>query len=260
MKKLSTVISTIIVTLFIVTSCDLTEPFSLPAWDTILKVYLSQEEITIKEILEDSDVYSDTSSVYGSLDSIYYFSQKDTTEKQGIDESELGFQPTGDQISESIGTIELSPNSQATPQISFQELFPGLTITIGNVLPPIPPTTLAPPPNNVNFDNDFESVTIQSANMYLVFNNNLIMDINPGMEVSLIDSASGSPIGTFTFSNSILSGQTGTSSTELLENLQLSTTYILSYSVPIVGIDSVHTVTAEVLAEVAICTITGRLL
>lgn len=242
MKKLTQILSAVIISSIIVTSCNLSEPFSLPAWDTIIKIHLRQEEVTLKEIFDDSDVFIDSTSF---PQPVFSMAINDTSEKQGLDESELGFKPEDDQIFEEIGSIELTPDPQTTPQIVFQDLYPGLNITPNVVLPIIPPSVLAPNPNTVGFESDFESVTIESADMFLIFHNNLIMDIDAGMVITLNDSSSGIEIGMFEFTQSIPRGESMQSDPALLENISLSATYSLSYSVPVAGIDTAHTVTAE---------------
>jgi len=193
----------------------------------------------MSEVLTESSFKDSLNSTLG--DTLIYVSIADSTEPQVIKDEDLAFKSDDDQITETIGTIHLDePTPQNTPELTLIELFPDLP-GAGTQILPLPAQRVEPEGNTVRFDN-FETVVIESAQMNLVFHNNLILEIDSGMIISVFDSVSTSRIGQFLFSEKIRPGESKESSTIDLDGLTISNTFLLSYSIPFTGIDSVHTI------------------
>ncbi|NOG47146.1 MAG: hypothetical protein HND50_18030 [Calditrichaeota bacterium] len=193
----------------------------------------------MSEVLTESSFKDSLNSTLG--DTLIYVSISDSTEPQAISEDDLAFKSDDDQIVETMGTISLdAPSPQNTPDVTLLELFPDLP-PAGNQIPPFDSVTIEPPGNNVKFDS-FERVVIETGQMHLVFHNNLILEIDSGLVVSVFDSVSTLLIGQFLFSEKISPGTSKQSSTLDLDDQTLSNTFILNYSIPFTGTDTVHTI------------------
>lgn len=233
--------STIIMSVFII-SCGLFESPSLPSWDTHFRIHFRQDEITFNDLIKNDVIEDGYSPLY--QDTLFFVNKKDITEKEGVNESDLRILPDDDTTIEEIGSIELNPEPKTTPEITFQDMFPGLLIAEGEIIQPIPEQLINPAPNTVQFGSEFEYITIESATMFLIFNNNLIMDIDSGMVITLVDSISTNELGTFNFNQPIPSG-TSLRSSDVPVTGTLSSTYILSYSIPILGTSEADTLTQD---------------
>jgi hypothetical protein len=238
------ILSSFIAFLFLMIGCDLTEPFSLPSWDTNWKIFFRNDEVTLKEMIEDGSLKDSLSAQYG--DTLIFISISDTTNKQFIDDEEMTFEPEGDVVSEAVGEIEIAdPEPQTTAPATLEE-FLGIPINEGNTIGPIPAGDIEYNPNTnfLTFDN-YQRAVLDEGRMFLTFHNNLTLDINSGMMVSLFDSATNALVHTFTFNQAIERGQTVSSDTLFLNGTEIYNSFYLNYVVPISGIDSVHTVTVE---------------
>ncbi|KAA3614099.1 MAG: hypothetical protein D8M58_18060 [Calditrichaeota bacterium] len=237
LQKLIPRIFLLVITLLIF-SCTINEPY-LPAWDTRVKLHFREDQFSMSEVLTESSFKDSLNSTLG--DTLIYVSISDSTEPQAISEDDLAFKSDDDQIVETMGTISLdAPSPQNTPDVTLLELFPDLP-PAGNQIPPFDSVTIEPPGNNVKFDS-FERVVIETGQMHLVFHNNLILEIDSGLVVSVFDSVSTLLIGQFLFSEKISPGTSKQSSTLDLDDQTLSNTFILNYSIPFTGTDTVHTI------------------
>jgi len=240
------ILSSIIMLMVLMIACDLTEPFSAPSWDTQWKIFFRTEEHTIKDMLKDVSLKDSSNTMIGNGDTLTYISILDTTEREEIDSEEMTFEPDPDQIIEEVGDIELDdPDPQTSRRISMEE-FLGIPLAEGNTIPIIPPQTRSINPDSayVTFT-EFTRVVLKSGEMFITFHNNLTIDINSGMVISLYDSASSTLVNTFTFNDPIPRGQSLASDTLHFSNDEIFNSYYMDYiEVPIDGIDSVHTVTA----------------
>ncbi len=236
-KYSKSIITLTVISLFV--ACTINEPY-LPKWDTQIKLHFRGDQFSMSEVLTDSTFTNRFDPNLG--DTLVFISISDSTEPQVINESDLAFKADDDQIVEKIGIIHLDqPAPQSTPEVSLKQIFPSLPDP-GTQIPPLPAQTVEPPANNVRFDS-FQSIEIENGQMYLVFNNNLILEIDSGMVISVIDSASSLPVGQFLFSEKIPPGSSKESSKLDLADKTLANAFILNYIIPFTGIDTVHTIT-----------------
>ncbi len=218
----------------LISSCTINEPY-IPAWDTRVKLHFRNDQLSMSEVLTESSFKDSLDSTLG--DTLIFVSISDSTEPQVIDEDDLSFKADDDQIVEKIGDIELDPVTEGTPPVTLPELFPGLTIVAGTVIPPIPDTTLTPPANKIRYDS-YQSVVVKEGEMHLVFHNNLIFEIRPGLKISVFDSVSSLLVGEFIFTENIPIGESKQSLPLDLSGKTLSNTFRLEYEIPIEGIAS----------------------
>ena len=164
--------------------CSINDP-EIPGWESKVKVHFRTDEISMEEVLTESSFSSGYSDVYG--DTLIYVSINDTTEAQSVKPSDLAFKADDDKINETVGVIELeNPDPVKTGLTTIDDIFPDLNVEPGTVLPPLDAQVVDPPPHQVEM-NKFQSVTIDSADMYLVFYNNMILDIDSGLKIKIYE-------------------------------------------------------------------------
>ncbi len=228
-------------------SCSFDEPY-LPAWNTQVTVHFNPYTVEAADLVTSS--YLADTLLSGATDTVFFFSVEDSTGPQGIDPAELAFKPEDKSIVETVGLIELdAPAPVSTDTVTLADLFPDLNISAGAVLPPLPQTTLSPPDEVVSFD-EFVSITVDSAEMYLVFDNKLILSVEAGMEIILFDEArindpDSGLIGTILFTDPIPAGGSGTSEKLALNDVTLHNSFRLRYRIPIAAVDTATTLTQE---------------
>lgn len=224
----------LLVSISFIVSCTINEPY-LPAWDTRVKLHFRSDQFSMSEILTENSFKDSLDAVLG--DTLIYVSISDSTEPQVINEDDLAFKSDDDQIIEKIGDIKLDSVEQGTPAVTMSELFPGLTIEPGITIPPIPDATLTPPANTVRFDN-YQSIVVKEGLMYLIFHNNLIFEIKPGLTISVFDSVTNLFVNDFIFTEKISPGESKQSLPVELNNKTLFNVFRLEYQIPIMGIGS----------------------
>ncbi len=228
-------------------SCSFDEPY-LPAWNAQVTVHFSPYTVEAADLVT-TDYLADT-LINGVADTVFFFSVEDSTGRQSIDPAELAFKPEGKSIVENVGMIQLdAPAPVSTDTVRLSDLFPDLSLVAGSVLPPLPRKTISPPDEVVSF-NEFVSITIDSAGLYLVFDNQLILSIEAGMEVTLFDELrindpDSGRIGTIRFNTPIPAGSIGTSEKLALNNVVMHNSFRLRYSIPIAAVDTATTLTQE---------------
>ncbi len=228
-------------------SCSFDEPY-LPAWNTQVTVHLSPYTVEAADLVS-SEYLADT-LLSGATDTVFFFSVEDSTARQGIDPAELAFKPDDKSIVETVGLIQLdAPAPVSTDTVRLSDLFPDLNLVAGSVLPPLPRQTLSPPDEVVSFD-EFVTITVDSAAMYLVFDNKLILSIEAGMEITLFDELrindpDSGRIGTIRFNTPIPAGGNGTSEKLALDKVVMHNSFRLRYSIPIAAVDTATTLTQE---------------
>ncbi len=231
----------------LLTQCSLDEPF-LPSWDTRVKVNFRSQEFILSDVLSDSTLHDSLNAQLG--DTLLYYTLEDSLEPQTVDATNLSISSKNDRIVKQVGTIHIdAPSPASTPEQSLVDLFPGLTIAVGAVLPPIPDQILQAGEQKVSFDN-YLSVDVDSAKAHLVFYNNLIFDIRPGMQISLYDSSKyndpdSGKIGTLFFNDSIPSGGSLRSNDLDLAGKTLSRAFYVHYKIPIKGTTSSRILTQD---------------
>lgn len=231
----------------LLTHCALDEPF-LPSWDTRVKVNFRSQEFILSDVLSDSTLHDSLNAQLG--DTLLYYTLKDSLEPQTVDATNLSISSKNDRIVKQVGTIHIdAPSPASTPKQSLVDLFPGLTIAVGAVLPPLPDQILQASEQKVSFDN-YLSVDVDSAKVHLVFYNNLIFDIRSGMQISLYDSSKyndpdSGKIGTLFFNDTIPSGGSLRSNDLDLAGKTLSSTFYVHYKIPIKGTTNSRTLTQD---------------
>ena len=232
---------------FVLIQCSIDQPF-LPAWDTHVQVNFRPEKFVVRDMLKTDALHDSLNTQLG--DTLLYYAINDSLDPQKVDASELSISSVSDRIVKQVGVIHVdAPAPASTPSLGLADLFPMLNITVGAVLPPIPDQTLEAKQQSVSFDNYLE-VDIDSAKTHLVFHNNLIFDIRPGMQITLYDSSryndpDSGRIGVLTFPDSILSGSSATSKELDLAGQVLSNGFYIKYKIPIKGTTSPRTLTQD---------------
>ncbi|MCB0282748.1 MAG: hypothetical protein KDF60_09240 [Calditrichaeota bacterium] len=227
--------------------CSINDP-EIPGWESKVKVHFRTDEISMEEVLTESSFSSGYSDVYG--DTLIYVSINDTTEAQSVKPSDLAFKADDDKINETVGVIELeNPDPVKTGLTTIDDIFPDLNVEPGTVLPPLDAQVVDPPPHQVEM-NKFQSVTIDSADMYLVFYNNMILDIDSGLKIKIYDAKrSNEPdrgiIDSVIFNDPIPTGASATSSIINLAGKSISNQFQLDYKVPIAATSDSRTLTAD---------------
>jgi len=83
--------------------------------------------------------------------------------------------------------------------IKMDQMFPELNLSLGNQIT-LPDTTINPPSSNVDFDSSFQEIVVKTGDMYVIFYNNLTVNINPGTQITIIDTGCGTTEGIYTYS------------------------------------------------------------
>jgi hypothetical protein len=221
-------------------SCSLND-LSLPVWNTNLKVHLNTDQISMSEVLKEESLKDSLNANLG--DTLIYVSINDTTEPKYIEQSDLAFKADDDQFIEEIGDIELDdPEPRTTKPKTLPQMIPALPIQVGqNVI--IPDTTVPVSGLDVEFDS-YETVTIKKGRMFLEFHNDLTIDIDSGMVVTVFNE--GNEIGQFIFDQMIPQNSMVQSTDLDLANEHLTNMFVLEYLVPIIGSDGqVRTITEQ---------------
>ncbi|RMH64629.1 MAG: hypothetical protein D6677_04380 [Calditrichaeota bacterium] len=233
--------------LLMLASCSFEEPY-IPAWQSRVKVEFRSLSVEAADLIQSASLQD---TVLGNAtDTVYFFSTEDSLEKQTIDAEELAFVTEGEHINQTVGIIELDqPPPAETDTVRLSDLFPDLNLGAGSVLPPIPATTLQPPDQFTSFE-DFQSITIDSANFRLEFANNLILTIAPGMRVTVYDEtrytdSDSGKVASFIFTDSIPSGTVAFSDPVALSGKILHNQIRLAYRIPLAPVDTATTLTQQ---------------
>ncbi|KAA3610037.1 MAG: hypothetical protein D8M58_07640 [Calditrichaeota bacterium] len=233
-------------TLFI--SCTINDP-SLPKWDTSWEVHLKGDVIKISELLANN------STISGSLDAAsgeetYFVNISDTSEAQQIAKSDLSVKTEDQSFANQLGIFEVS---QPTPKISqgssFSDIFSDYNPQVGIPFPIIQPRLITPDPRETTFD-EFQQLEIESATLSVVFHNNLILGIESGMQIVLLDlqrinDPDSGLIDTIKFTAPIPPKTSLESNTIDLAGKNISNQLQLYYRIPLSGTDSVITLSED---------------
>lgn len=229
-------------------SCTINEP-SLPKWDTSWEVHLKGDVIKISELLKN------TTTIHDSLDSdsgeqTYFINISDTSEAQQIKKNDLSVKTEDQFFSNQLGVFEVS---QPTPKVSqgssFSDIFSDYNPQVGMPFPIIQNRLLTPDPRETTFD-EFQQLEIESATLSVVFHNNLILGIESGMQITLIDlqrvnDPDNGLIDTIKFTAPIPPKTSLESNTIDLAGKNISNQLQLFYRIPLSGTDSVITLSED---------------
>jgi len=235
MTRMSIFLSVIIT----LTACSINDP-QLPQWDTSWQVSLAGGQVTLSDLLKNSDLKD-------SLDTSYYTIQ-DSTEKQTIAAADLSYKATDQHISNKIGVFNVQkPKPKAVGGETFAQIFAGYNPQVGSTFPKLDAFILTPDPRSVNFD-EFQSLNINEGIFSVKFHNDLILDIATGMKVVLNDlsritEADSGLIDTIYFGEPIPRGTTLESQPVDLAGKTISNMIQLRYIIPIAGTDNTQTLT-----------------
>ena len=236
-----------VLSLYLFMGCSIYDP-EIPGWESNIKVHFRTDKIEMKEVLTDSTFSEGYSSQYG--DTLIYVSIADTTEPETIKRDDMAFKADNDRVSETVGIIELEdPDPVRTDPTTLNDIVPEFDLQPGFELPPISPRTVTPPSHSVTFTR-FEVVQIDTAYMYLVFYNNLILDIDSGLKIRIFDAAKSNNadrgiIDSVTFNEPIPVGESAKSTPVDLAGKTISNQVLLEYVVPIAGTDQSIVLTQE---------------
>ncbi len=225
----------------LLTACTLNEP-KLPSWDTQWALQLPTKDFTMSEAIDDSILVADTT---GSGIPIISFSTSDSTEWQRIDKSDLALAELNESYTITVGNIELTDADELqTDTVNVMDALPPEFAAFGDTLPPYPGFTEESEATEEYAH--YESVHVLSGNIWLTFHNEMFLNIDAGMSIKLYNNdGSGTLIGELVFSNPIPPGASVSSEMLNLADKTISNKIRLSYSLPIVGTDTVTILTAE---------------
>ncbi len=227
------------------TACSVNEP-ELPEWDTQWSVVLTGDSIRLADLVDDPSIAAQYDAAVG--DSLFFIQVSDTSDVQTVSGQDLAAKMDDQSFTETLGVFEVSqPAAQNTPPQTFSEIFADYNPSVGSVFPPLPPRTLYPDPRQMDFA-DFEELDIASATLSIVFYNNLFLDIDKGMTVTLIDrqrknDPDGGVIDSLVFSEPIPADSVGRSLPVDLAGKVISNQMELLYKIPLVGTDSARVLT-----------------
>ena len=220
-------------------SCSLND-LSLPVWDTNFKIHFNSDQVSMSEVLKEKSLKDSLNTNLG--DTLIYVSINDTTEPKAIEKSDLAFKADDDQIVEEIGDIELDdPDPKTTKPRNLSQLFPLADIQVGQDVV-IPDSTVPVTGLDVLFDS-YESVTIKHGRMFMVFHNDLTVDIDSGMVITAFNE--GAKVGDFVFDQRIPQNSIVQSNDLNLAGRHLTNFFELEYLVPVMGGNQVRTITAQ---------------
>ncbi|RMH63307.1 MAG: hypothetical protein D6677_07420 [Calditrichaeota bacterium] len=226
-------------------SCTINDP-ELPEWETQWRVELTGDSVRLGDILSRDAVQTAYNTQAG--DSIFTLHFSDTSDVQQVDAAMLTVKLDDQYFSEQLGVFEVEqPAAKNTPPQSFSEVFAEYDPQVGSVFPPLPARVLTPDPRYVDFT-EFEEIHIASATLSIIFHNDLFLDIDSGMTVTLIDrlrkdDADGGLIDSLTFNAPVPAGESLQSSVIDLGGKILSNQLELLYKIPLVGTDSARVLT-----------------
>ncbi len=227
------------------TGCSVNEP-ELPEWDTQWSVVLTGDSIRLADLVDDPAIAGQYDAAVG--DSLFFIHFSDTSDIQTVSEQDLATKMENQSFTETLGVFEVGqPSAQNTPPQTFSEIFADYGPAVGSVFPPLPPRTLYPDPRQMDFS-EFEELDIASATLSIVFYNNLFLDIDKGMTVTLIDrlrknDPDGGVIDSLVFVDAIPADSVGHSLPVDLSGKVISNQMELLYKIPLVGTDSARVLT-----------------
>ena len=229
------------VALFLIASCTINEP-DPPVWDTTWKFDLPVKNVTLKEIVNDSTLIADTTNGQP----IVRFNIEDSTDWEYVKESDLTVTPENTSFEARIGTIKLQQKSEVkSTEISLSELLPPELLT-RDTIPRYPGRTVTPDPKEVTYD-FFERAVIKNGKIYLTFHNDLFLKVDSGMTIDVFNNDSPNPtlITSIVFSDPIEPYAVTQSEVVDLSGLEISNHFLLKYTIPIAGSDTMQVVTDE---------------
>lgn len=230
---------------WLITACTVNEP-ELPEWDTQWSIVLKGDSIRLADLVDDPSIASQYDAAVG--DSLFFIQFSDTSDVQTVKAQDLSAKLDDQAFTETLGVFEVGqPAAQNTPPQTFSEIFADYNPTVGSVFPPLPPRTLYPDPRQMDFS-EFEELDIASATLSIVFYNNLFLDIDKGMTVTLIDrqrknDPDGGVIDSLVFVDAIPADSVGRSLPVDLAGKVISNQMELLYKIPLVGTDSARVLT-----------------
>ncbi len=226
---------------FLIWSCTINEP-EPPVWDTSWKIELPLKQVTMKELINDSTLVADTTNGTPTI----RINFEDSTDWEYVQASDLTIHPANKQFQSEIGTIKLEKHSEVrSSDITLDELLPANMLT-SDTIPPHPPTTVSPETKEATFD-FYERAVIKSGTMYLTVHNDLFLKIDAGMRVDIYNNNQPNPqlITSIVFSSSVEPYGVTQSDVVDLSGLEVSNHFLLKYTIPIAGADTMTIITDE---------------
>lgn len=237
-----TVRSFTIIMVVICLSCTLND-LQLPEWDTTWEIALQGDEVSASEILKDVSFLDDSTN--NTTDKNTYFVDiSDTSAAQVITSKDMSIKTENHQFSAKLGNFNIDqPEPQVINGSSFAELFGELNPEPGFPFPALSPTIITPVPGQIEF-NEFDEMDIESASLSVIFHNNLILEIDRGMTITIkdmehINDPGEGVIDTIRFSEPVPPNSSLTSDEISLAGKSISNKLQLEYRIPLTGTDSV---------------------
>lgn len=169
--------------LVLLTGCSLKVPSEEPSWTISLDFPLTDDSISLKEILDDSLLT--TIPLDGNGEPVLYAFQ-DTLEiaEQTFDDT-VGVDPTEKLVSSELDTIELDNiEPKTTDAYLLSEIYPAVSSMSGSNV--IPAFALSPVAKDFTFE-DFKSADFAGGSMSMTIQNDMVIPIGPPVNVEIQD-------------------------------------------------------------------------
>jgi len=233
-------ISAIVLGLFLIVGCSFNEP-DPPSWDTTAKVYLPLKAVTMEKLVNDSTLLADTTNGQP----IIKFELSDSTDWERVTRDDLKIEAFNDSFHTEIGIIKLQNSEVSSTPIHLEELLPAGAAN-NDTLPPYSDYSIAPDPKELNY-NFYNRAVIEKGTMYLSFHNELFLTIDSGMTIEVWNNGADpqTEIARIVFDRPIPPFSTVQSNVVDLSGKEITNHFILRYTVPIKGCDTVTVVNEE---------------
>ncbi len=214
--------------------CSFNEP-DPPSWDTAAKVYLPLKTVTMEKIVNDSTLLADTTNGQP----IIKFELSDSTDWERITRDDLKIEAFSDSFHTEIGTIRLENSEVSSTPIHLDELLDTGAIN-NDTIPPYPGYTISPDAKELNYD-FYNRAVIESGRTYLTFHNELFLTIDSGLTIEVWNNGSEpqTEIARIVFDRPIPPLSTIRSNVVDLSGKEISNHFILKYTIPIKGCDTI---------------------
>ncbi len=224
----------IVLGLSLIVGCSFNEP-DPPSWDTSAKVYLPLKTVTMEKLVNDSTLLADTTNGQP----IIKFELSDSTDWERVTRDDLKIEAFDDSFHTEIGTIKLENSEVSSTPIHLDELLAAGAVN-NDTIPPYPSYTINPDPKELEYD-FYNRALIERGEMYLTFHNELFLTIDSGMTIEVWNNGNEpqKKIFEIVFDQPILPFSAVQSNVVDLSGKEISNHFILKYTIPVRGCDTV---------------------